>query len=127
MNQEEIIRMAFELGTAVADSELMQDYRATQSEVIKDAEAYNLVMRFQEAREQASHRVKEGGNLTEEEQNHLQALEVSLRENSLVSELMGAQEKVSNLMNAVYFAIEQAINGPDCGGGSCDSCGGSCC
>ncbi|MGE5544437.1 MAG: hypothetical protein ACM3UW_05625 [Bacillota bacterium] len=54
-------------------------------------------------------------------------MEEAMYNNPLIKGLFDAQEKFNNLMNGVYFALDQAIHGnPGCGGG-CDTCGGSCC
>lgn len=126
MSKDDIIRMAFELGLALADSEEMRNYRETQTMVISDAEAYGLIMRYQEAREKATQKLRETGRLEVEDEQSLRNLEQSMRENPLVKNMLEQRQKVDNLMDAVYFSIEQAMNSPACSGSGCDSCGGSC-
>ncbi|MGE5416954.1 MAG: YlbF family regulator [Acidobacteriota bacterium] len=127
MTRDEIIRKAFELGATIADSEEMQVFRQMQAEVMKDAEAYSLVQRYQEAREQAAEMMEQEVIIPIEDEEYLSHLEEELQNNPIVKDLLVAQDSVTNLLNAVYFAIDQAVNGPSCEGEDCSSCGGSCC
>jgi len=127
MDRAEIISMAFHLGQTISECEEFQDYQASQSKVMRDPEAMQLLQRFQEARNQALEQMKKGEELSEEEQNHLHRLEEAMYNNPLVKELVDTQEKFNNLMSGVYFALDQAISGGSGCGGGCDSCGSSCC
>ena len=107
MTSEEIIKMAFELGHAVAQSEEIEGLKLSQNKVAQDHMAYDIIMSYQDAKSKL---------------DNLQKLEQELKGNSIVNELLSAQEKFDNLMQAVYFAMNQALSG-SCSGG-CDSCGG---
>ncbi|MGE5423578.1 MAG: YlbF family regulator [Ignavibacteriales bacterium] len=128
MTRDEIIKMAFELGVAISESQEMNDFRESQSDVLKDAEAYSLVSNYQEARERLDVMMEKGHNPTEEEQKILLDLEQALDENPLLKDLVASQETMTNLMNAVFYSINQAANGSEgCSGEDCSGCGGSCC
>ncbi len=126
MDRAEIISMAFHLGSTISECEEFRNFQIKQSEVMKDAEAMALLQRFQEVRVRAVEQMKEGQEISAEEQKNLQSLENAMLANPLVKGLLDSQEKFNNLLNGVYYAIDQAINGSGCGGG-CDSCGSSCC
>jgi len=128
LTTEEIIRLAFELGTAVAESDEVDRLKALQMKLNEDSNAYDLLMRYQEARMKLDNKYQEGLLVTKAEEDHIQILEQQLTANSLINELIQAQESFNNLMQAVYFAMNQAIsahaNG-SCSSG-CEGCGGGC-
>ncbi|SHH02558.1 Cell fate regulator YlbF, YheA/YmcA/DUF963 family (controls sporulation, competence, biofilm development) [Thermosyntropha lipolytica DSM 11003] len=124
MSSENIIKMAFELGSSIAHSEEINALKKAQEKLVADEEAYNLIMRYQDTRMRLEQKKKSGLILPQQEENHLAILEQQLNSNPLVQELLLAQERFDNLMQAVYFAMNQAIAG-GCAGG-CSSCGGGC-
>jgi cell fate (sporulation/competence/biofilm development) regulator YlbF (YheA/YmcA/DUF963 family) len=124
LTSEEIIKMAFELGNAVAQSEEIEELKASQTRVTQDHTAYDLIMSYQDAKSKMENKLQDGLSLGQAEQANLKNLEQELKSNSIINELMAAQEKFDNLMQAVYFAMNQALSG-GCSSG-CDSCGGSC-
>ncbi|MDD2510364.1 MAG: YlbF family regulator [Syntrophomonas sp.] len=124
MTSEEIIKMAFELGNAVAQSEEIEGLKASQARVTQDHIAYDLIMSYQDAKSKMENKLQDGLSIGQAEQANLKNLEQELKSNSIINELMAAQEKFDNLMQAVYFAMNQALSG-GCSSG-CDSCGGSC-
>lgn len=125
MSSETIIRLAFELGDSIAHSEEIAALKAVQEKLVANGEAYDLIMRYQDARMRAEQKKNSGLILPQQEENHLAILEQQLNSNQLVQELLLAQEKFDNLMQAVYFAMNQAIAGGGCSEG-CSSCGGDC-
>ncbi|MGE5371106.1 MAG: YlbF family regulator [Solirubrobacterales bacterium] len=129
MKREEIIRMAIELGNVVAQSDEMKRFKERQELVMKDPAAFEIINRYQDARAAVLQSLEEGNELTDAEQEQLDQMESELSKNELVRSLIEGQESVDNLMNAVYFAINQAINGPGsgCSSDGCSGCGGSCC
>jgi cell fate (sporulation/competence/biofilm development) regulator YlbF (YheA/YmcA/DUF963 family) len=124
LTSEEIIKMAFELGNAVAQSEEIEGLKASQVRVSQDHMAYDLIMSYQDAKSKMENKLQDGLSIGQAEQANLKNLEQELKSNSIINELMAAQEKFDNLMQAVYFAMNQALSG-GCSSG-CDSCGGSC-
>lgn len=126
MTLEEIIRMAHELGEAIAQSEVIDGIQAAQNRLMMDKDAYDLLMRYQDARMKLEHKMEDGISINSAEENHFDILEQQLKANAVVKELMDAQEKLDNLMQAVYFSINQALSGGSCGDADCSSCGGGC-
>ncbi|MBC7074881.1 MAG: YlbF family regulator [Syntrophomonadaceae bacterium] len=125
MVNEEIIKKAFELGIAVSQSDEAENLRAKQEEVKDNQGAYDLILRYQDARTKIENKVRDGLTVTQTDENHLRILEQQLNNNSLVQELIQVQKRFDDLMQAVYFAINQALSGNNCSAG-CDSCGGGC-
>jgi cell fate (sporulation/competence/biofilm development) regulator YlbF (YheA/YmcA/DUF963 family) len=127
LTTEEIIRLAFELGTAVSESDEVDRLKALQMKLVQDSNAYDLLIKYQDAKSQLEHKFQDGLLVTKAEEDHLNILEQQLTANSTINELIQAQEKFDNLMQAVYFAMNQAISGSgSCSTDSCDSCGGGC-
>jgi len=127
MTTEEIIKMAFELGNAIAQSNEIDELKIMQGKLSEDTDAYGLIMRYQEAQTQMENKLQEGMNVTDAEENHIAIMEQEINNNTLIQELIQVQEKFDNLMQSVYFALNQAISDSDsCSSGCCDSCGGGC-
>ena len=127
LTTEEIIRLAFELGNAVAESDEVDRLKALQMKLVQDSNAYDLLIKYQDAKSQLEHKFQDGLLVTKAEEDHLSILEQQLTANSTINELIQAQEKFDNLMQAVYFSMNQAISGTgSCSPDSCDSCGGGC-
>lgn len=125
MYTEEIIKLAFDLGNAIAGSDEIKNLKEIQTAVSADEKAYELIISYQDARMKTENKSNSGLEITKAEQDHLDILEQMLHNNAVINNLMQAQEKFDNLMQSVYYALNQAIAGNDCSGG-CDSCGGSC-
>jgi len=124
LSREEIIMLAHQLGDAVKRSDEIQAVMDVQGKLQADKEASNLVMRYQDVKNQIENKMRDGLAITEVDKNHLKILEQQLNNNSIVSELISVQKKFENLMEAVYFAMNQAISG-GCSS-DCSSCGGNC-
>jgi cell fate (sporulation/competence/biofilm development) regulator YlbF (YheA/YmcA/DUF963 family) len=125
LTKDEILAMAFDLGAAIAQSEEMDSMQEMQNRVSNDKGASGLIMSYEEARTQMENKHRDGLEILPAEINHLELLEDALKSNVKVHELIQVQEKFNNLMQGVYFAINQAMNGESCSS-DCSSCGGSC-
>ena len=128
MATEDIIKLAFELGNAIAQSEEMDSLKTMQSKLKEDKDAYGLIMRYQDAQSKIENKVQEGLTVTSAEENLIDIMEQQINTNPLIQELIQVQEKFDNLMQGVYFAMNQSISGGEegCSSGCCDSCGGGC-
>lgn len=121
MTKEEIIRQAMLLGDAIASSEELAGLRQAQQEVSSDMASYQMIVKYQQARASADSKLRQGLSLSPEEENELTDLEKMIRENEKVQNLIKRQEEFDNLMQSVYFIMNQAITGPSCTG-SCSGC-----
>ncbi|QGT99438.1 hypothetical protein SYNTR_0845 [Candidatus Syntrophocurvum alkaliphilum] len=127
MSTESIVKMAFDLGNAIASSDEIQNLKDVQAKLTEDKEAYDLIMRYQDAKTKLDNKANEGIIVPDNEESHVQILEQQLNSNSLVKELIAAQEKFDNLMQGVYFAMNQAISGGEnCAPSDCGTCGSDC-
>lgn len=125
MTRDEIIRMAMELGQAIAASDEVQDLKDMQDKLQQDPQAFDLIMRYQEARMKMDNKRQDGLIIGNNEESHISILEQQLQSNAIIQEMVKSQETFDNLMQAVYFAMNQALSG-GCGSecsGCCDSCG----
>lgn len=126
MTTEEIIKKAFELGNSIANSEEIMALKDIQQKLTQDQTAYDLIMRYQDARMKLENKRSSGLIIPKTEEDHIAILEQQLTNNALIKEMMIAQERFDNLMQAVYFALNQAIAGSDECSSGCSSCGGGC-
>ncbi len=124
MTTDEIIKMAFELGNAIADSDEIAQLKTAQEKVTLDQKAYELIMNYQDAKTKSDNKLRDGMQLSKIEEDHLNILQQQLNSNDTVMELISTQEKFDSLMQAIYFAMNQALSG-GCSS-DCTSCGGSC-
>lgn len=125
MTTEKIIQMAFELGNNIAQSEEMDALQAMQIKLSVDPDASALVSYYQEARTKIENKMRDGLQIMPAEEKELEELQQKLNDNEIVKELIQVQEKFNNLMQSVYFAMNQAMTGESCSS-DCSSCGGSC-
>jgi len=125
LTTEKIIQMAMELGNSIAQSEEMDSLQAMQIKLTEDLEATALITSYQEARTQIENKLEDGLEIIPAEEKHLEELEQQLNSNPTVKEMIQVQERFNNLMQSVYFAMNQAISGESCSS-DCSSCGGSC-
>ncbi|MBP1761331.1 MAG: hypothetical protein H6Q64_873 [Firmicutes bacterium] len=126
MTTEDIIKMAYDLGNAIAQSKEVDALREMQIKLSGDADSYGLIMRYQEAQTQMENKLQDGMNVTAAEENNIEMMEEEINNNPMIQELIKVQEKFDNLMQGVYFAMNQAISGSDSCSSGCDSCGGGC-
>lgn len=120
MSKDEIIKMAFELGSMIAQSPELQELKNMQNKLNQDYEATSLIIKYQDARMKQENKKTDGLIITKEETNHMNILEQQLSNNAVIRQVLSAQEQFDNLMQGVYYALNQAIGG-NCAG-SCDSC-----
>jgi len=125
MEKEQILTMAFELGAAITKSQEMDMLRDMQDRVSSDVGASGLIMNYQDTMQQMDNKRRDGLDILPSEISHLETLQNELTGNPLVSELIKVQQDFNNLMEGVYFAINQAINGESCSS-DCSSCPGGC-
>lgn len=125
MTTDQIIQMAFELGNAIAQSEEVASLQVMQNKLSEDKEAALLINQYQLVRTQMENKIKDGLEVMPGEESNLENLQQQLNNNEIVKELIQVQEKFNNLMQSVYFAINQSITGESCSS-DCESCGGSC-
>ena len=124
VEKTDIIKLALELGSALRDSDEIKAIMVAQERLKADLEASDLLMRFQDAKNKMENKMRDGLIISDAEKNHLTIIEQQMRSNALVSELMSVQGNFENLMQAVYYAMNQALAG-GCPS-DCSSCGGGC-
>lgn len=126
MTSEQIINMAFELGEALAQSDEIEQLKNMQASITEDSRAYDLIVSYQNLKLKMDDQVDQGKIISKSDEDHLQILEDELASNETIQQLMTAQEKFDNLMQAVYYAINHAIVGENSCASGCDSCGCDC-
>lgn len=125
MHKEQILQMAFELGAAIGRSPEYDSMQALQSQVADDRGASDLIASYQQAMMQLENKRRDGLDILPDELQRLEAMQQELSSHELVKELVQAQEQLNNLIQGVYFAINQAMKGQSCTS-DCSSCGGGC-
>jgi len=126
VNQDQVIRMAWELGISIAGCQEWQDVMKTRENVRQDPEAWDLLLEYQEARGKIMEKEQRGEEPTEQDNVQLRTVEDGLRNNPLVVQMMQAQERFDNLMRAVYFMVNQGISGQTGCSGGCSTCSSGC-
>ena len=126
MNQDQVIRMAWELGISIAGCQEWQDVMKTRENVRQDPEAWDLLLEYQEVRGKIMEKEQRGEEPTEQDNVQLRTVEDGLRNNPLVVQMMQAQERFDNLMRAVYFMVNQGISGQTGCSGGCSTCSSGC-
>ncbi len=129
MTNDDIIKMAFDLGTAVHNSDAMRDLQAIQQKITADQNTYAMIMRFQEAQGKLEMQYNEGKPIAPEQEEYVKGLEEELNTLPIVKELMDIQGKFDSLMQSIYFAMNQSISGQSessCSSGGCSTCGCGC-
>lgn len=129
--RNEIIEKAQELGTMIAQSEEKLRADAAGDAMNNDAEATELLRKYNENRKAATEKLR-GKNPSKEElaefKSYVQAEFDKIAENKLISEYIEASKAFDSLVqqvNAVlsYFITGQENEGGGCSG-SCSTCGG---
>jgi cell fate (sporulation/competence/biofilm development) regulator YlbF (YheA/YmcA/DUF963 family) len=123
LHRDEIIRLAMDLGSSIAQSDELLAVRRLQDQLQADETAFGLVMKYQALRMNLENKQRNGLEATPEEQNQLSIVEQQMQNNALIQQVMDAQDKFNNLMHAVYFAMNQSLSG-GCGPDGCSSCSG---
>ncbi len=126
MDGEHIIKLAFELGEALAQSDEIEQLKNMQANITEDNRAYDLIVSYQNIKNKLDDQINEGKIISKTDEDHLQILEDELASNEIIRQLMMAQERFDNLMQAVYYAINSAIIADDDCSSGCDSCGCDC-
>lgn len=125
MSTDRIIQIAMELGKAIALSEQVQALKDIQTQVLENIETSSLLDSYQEARSQLEHKMQDGLQVVPAEEEILEALQQQLNNQPLIQDLITAQQNLNNLMESVYFVINQAVFNDECEA-DCSACGGSC-
>ncbi len=123
MQIEDIIRMATELGNAIAESELAEELRNIQARLLQDVESYQLIMKYEDIKTKIEHKIEDGLPVSRDEEDQLEDFEHLLNMNPLINELVQVQEQFNDLLQAVFHAVNHAISG------GCDDdcdCDGMC-
>ncbi len=126
MHRDAIIKLAMDLGSSIAESDELMEVKKLQDQLQADETAFGLVMKYQAARMNLENQQRAGQNITPQDENHLSILEQQMQNNALIQQVMDAQDRFNNLMQAVYYAMNQSLSGgcsPDGCGGSCSGCG----
>ena len=123
MHIEEIIRMATELGNAIAESEPAEELRDVQARLLQDVESYQLIIKYEDMKTKIEHKIEDGLPVSRDEEDQLEDFENLLNMNPLINELIQVQEQFNDLLQAVFHAVNHALSG-GCGD-DCD-CDGMC-
>lgn len=123
MHRDEIIKLAMDLGYSIAQSDELIAVKRLQDQLQADETAFGLVMKYQALRINLENKQRDGQDATPEDQDQLNSVEQQMQNNALIQQVMDAQDRFNNLMQAVYFAMNQSLSG-GCGPDGCSSCSG---
>jgi len=112
-----------DLGYSIAQSDELIAVKRLQDQLQADETAFGLVMKYQALRINLENKQRDGQDATPEDQDQLNSVEQQMQNNALIQQVMDAQDRFNNLMQAVYFAMNQSLSG-GCGPDGCSSCSG---
>ena len=129
--RNEIIEKAQELGTMIAQSEEKQRADAAAAAMNNDAEATELLRKYNQNRQTATEKLR-GKNPSKEElaefKSYVQAEFDKIAENKLIAEYIEASKVFDSLVQQVNAVLSYFITGQENGSGgcsgSCSTCGG---
>lgn len=129
--RNEIIEKAQEFGTMIAQSEEKQRADAAADAMNNDAEATELLRKYNENRKTATEKLR-GKNPSKEElaefKSYVQAEFDKIAENKLIAEYIEASKVFDSLVQQVNAVLSYFITGQENGSGgcsgSCSTCGG---
>jgi cell fate (sporulation/competence/biofilm development) regulator YlbF (YheA/YmcA/DUF963 family) len=114
--QAEIEQKARALGEALAQSEVVQGYRAAEQAVGQDTEAQQLVQQYAQQAEQIRAQESSGQPVEPTDKQALGEVERAMAGNDALQQLMRWQADYTALMNSVNQAISAPITGASEGG-----------
>ena len=110
---EEILRMARELGRAIAAHRFYRTLREAEAAVAVDEEAKRLAEEFNRQQEKILRLSEERKPIEPEDKRRLADLQQQVAGNELLKRLQAAQVDFRHLMDGVDEAIREALNPPD--------------
>jgi len=118
LSTDEVLKIAHTLGEALSRTEAWQGVLAARHSIMRDEEAYQLLAQYQDASAKIERKNQDGLTITQAEIENIENMQEKLAVNSLIGSLQEPQERFSQLMHSIYFAIEQALEGSFDTGGS---------
>ena len=94
MHRDEIIRLAMDLGSSIAQSDELLAVRRLQDQLQADETAFGLVMKYQALRMNLENKQRNGLEATPEEQNQLSIVEQQMQNNALIQQGYGCTRQV---------------------------------
>ena len=131
----DIFTKAKDLADAIANSTELASLKEAEMKMMMDSEARSIVEEYQNIQTEAMSKGLSFEDLSEEEKQHVEALEAAMNENANISAFLGANQAFEQILRSVNMIISAGITGQGAGGcsgcsssgtdGSCN-CGGSC-
>jgi cell fate (sporulation/competence/biofilm development) regulator YlbF (YheA/YmcA/DUF963 family) len=100
--------LASELGAAVADLPEHERFREAEAAVAEDAEAQEMISRFEEQRE-AFAMARQTGDATQEDMRELQELQQELHSLPVMAEYLEAKEALTERLETLNRAISEPL------------------
>jgi cell fate (sporulation/competence/biofilm development) regulator YlbF (YheA/YmcA/DUF963 family) len=82
LSKEDIIKLAFDLGTSIGDSEEINRLKELQDRLNQDLEASALIIKYKDAKMKLENKMNDGLSISKLEEDHINILEQQLSDNS---------------------------------------------
>ncbi len=123
----DILAKAKELADAIAGSAELAALRDAEMRMMMDNDARVIVEEYQEIQSDAMSKGLDFEDLSEEEKQHVEALEEKMNANANISAFLQANQAFEQILRSVNMILSAAINGGNSGcSGNCGSCGSGC-
>lgn len=121
-----ILEKASELAEAIAECDELEVMRKAELVMNNDPESVKIIGEFQDKQKQVYDSQMRGGEIGDDVQQEIKAIEDKMSGNPAIKAYMEASDKFEQLMRSVNMVIARAVSGGD-GGCSCGSeCGPDC-
>lgn len=129
----EILEKAEVLAAAIAKSSELSELKSTEKAMLADEQAQQIIAEFQDAQVRLSELQAQGQELSEEDNQTIEALERKVENHPLIAAYLKAQDQFTHMLDSVNSILAGGIAGEgsfgeeggcSCGSGGCGS--GSC-
>ena len=110
---EEIMQKCVELGTLIGKTEIFQNFKQAEYELLHNDESKKLIEDLQNMKQEQRSRKMAGGNLSDDEIRALQALEEACLKDPQVFKSNDVNNKFQGFMETITKKIKEGIQSSD--------------
>ncbi|NLC45063.1 MAG: YlbF family regulator [Clostridiales bacterium] len=134
IKRDEIMKLARELGMALAQSEEIYAYREAEKEAAQDSEACQLTRNFKEAHQNLAQKLMDPTSIPEDSEQLnaiLEHADQAMKSNSIIKEYYRTGNTFNNLIYQInqllkFYCIDPNEDIPSEQSGGCSNCNGGC-
>lgn len=134
IKRDEIMKMARDLGMALAQSEEIHAYREAEKRAAQDSEACQLTRNFKEAHQKLAQKISDPASITEGSEQLdvlLEQADQAMKSNPLIEEYYRAGSAFNTLIYQInqllkFYCVDPNEEIPSEQSGGCSNCSGDC-